>query len=105
MAFENISAEEFAAKIGQPDYLLIDVRTPQEYAEGQIEGHTLINFFDPSFPDAIQKLDKSKNYLVYCRSGNRSGQACKLMENLGFDGKLYNLQGGIQAWNAYQAQG
>jgi rhodanese-related sulfurtransferase len=103
MGFHNIGPEDFEALIGQEGYVLLDVRAPEEYAEGQIEGHTMINFFDPGFPDELAELDKSKNYLVYCRSGNRSGQACGLMEELGFEGELYNLNGGIRAWNAYKS--
>lgn len=102
MAIQNSSPEEFEEMIGQQGYVLLDVRSPEEYTEGQIEGHTMINFYDPDFPDALAELDKTKNYLVYCRSGNRSGQACQLMEDLGFEGELYNLAGGIRAWNAYK---
>jgi rhodanese-related sulfurtransferase len=53
---------------------------------------------DPSFPGKIAELDKTKSYYIYCRSGNRSGQVCNYMSGLGF-GNLYNLQGGIMAWN------
>ncbi|MDX1327219.1 MAG: rhodanese-like domain-containing protein, partial [Arenibacter sp.] len=49
------------------------------------------------FITALEKLDKSKNYYVYCRSGNRSGQACAIMNKLGFE-NTYNLQGGIMEW-------
>lgn len=100
MAYENISAETFKSLITKEDHILLDVRTPEEYVEGEIAGHQLINFKAADFPQQIDKLDKAKNYLVYCRSGNRSGQTCQLMERMGFTGDLYNLDGGIQAWNA-----
>ena len=50
----------------------------------------------------LEKLDKTKNYYVYCRSGNRSGQACAIMKNLGFD-KAFNLQGGFMNWEGETA--
>ncbi|WP_424960914.1 rhodanese-like domain-containing protein [Ekhidna sp.] len=99
MAYQNISPEKFKSLIGSEDHVLLDVRTPAEYVEGKIEGHQLINFNTPDFPEQIDKLDRSKNYLVYCRSGNRSGQTCQLMQSMGFSGNLYNLEGGIHAWN------
>jgi len=102
MRFENLSPEAFEKLIGQEGFILLDVRAPEEYAEGQIKGHILVNFYDPAFADELDELDKSKNYLVYCRSGNRSGQACELMRELGFESELYNLLGGIRAWNAYK---
>ena len=101
MSFQNISPAKFKELSESADNIVLDVRSEQEYAEGQIPGHRLINFFDADFKEQLEaKLDKSKNYLVYCRSGNRSGKTCHLMESLGFTGKLYNLEGGIQAWNA-----
>lgn len=82
----------------EPDAVIIDVRTPAELAEGQIEGHIMINVMDPTFPAKIAELDKALPYYIYCRSGNRSGQVCNYMSGLGFE-KLYNLRGGIIAWN------
>jgi len=61
----------------------------------------MINFFDADFKEQLSGLDKSKSYLVYCRSGNRSGKACSMMADMGFK-NLYNLRGGIGAWNAAQ---
>lgn len=78
--------------------VIIDVRTPAELAEGSIDGHVMLNIMDPSFPQKINELPKDVPYYVYCRSGNRSGQACRYMASLGF-GELYNLRGGIIAWN------
>lgn len=100
MNFQNINAEEFEALIDKTDHVVIDVRAPQELADGSIPGHKMINFFEPDFRDQLDQLDKSKHYLVYCRSGNRSGQACQIMASMGFEGALYNLMGGIGAWNA-----
>lgn len=98
MSYSNISPEKFKELTSNEDHIILDVRAPQELVEGQVEGHMMINFFEPNFKAEVEKLDKSKAYLIYCRSGNRSGQACTLMSNMGFE-RLYNLEGGIKAWN------
>ena len=100
MAFENIDVATFAQKIKELDNaVILDVRTPAEIAEAAIDGHVAINIMHPEFTQRIAELDKEKTYLVYCRSGNRSGKACAYMSNLGFK-TLYNLDGGIMAWQA-----
>ena len=81
------------------NHVVVDVRSPQELAEGEVPGHIMINFFDPAFQQEIDKLDRAKTYLLYCRSGNRSAQACEIMANMGFE-HLYNLNGGIGAWKS-----
>lgn len=96
--FQNVSVEEFKKLKKQPKTTVLDVRTPQEKAEGSVPGAQQIDFFSPNFESQVAKLDKSKTYLVYCRSGNRSKKACTAMDRLGFE-KLYNLSGGIMAWN------
>jgi len=77
---------------------MIDVRTPEEFAQGHIEGAQNINLFDANFIDQFKVYDKEKPLLLYCRSGNRSGRAAKLLDSLGFQ-KLYDLQGGFLAWS------
>lgn len=78
--------------------VLLDVRTPEEYDDGHIEGAININLIDPSFREDVEKLDKTKTYFVYCRSGNRSYTACKEMKRLGID-KVFNLEDGLLGWN------
>lgn len=97
--YTDLDPGDFAAMIGQPDVVLLDVRTPEETALGKIDGAMEINVLEENFTDKVQNLDKSKTYLVYCRSGRRSAKACQLMADAGF-GKLYNLQGGYNAWSA-----
>jgi len=82
---------------------IIDIRTPEEFANGHIEGAININLFDKTFLDQISKLDKTKPIYMYCRSGSRSRSASKKVSNLGFE-KVYDLQGGIIYWarNNYQ---
>jgi len=98
MNYENINPEEFANLMDKEDHIVLDVRGADELVEGSIDGYQMINMFDVSFKSEIEKLDQSKSYLVYCRSGNRSGSACGFMSSLGFE-NLYNLSGGIIAWN------
>lgn len=74
--------------------VLLDVRTPGEFASGHLEGALNVDFNNPTFSEEMQKLDKEKPYFVYCRSGNRSGQAIAMMKNGGFK-NLVELQGGI----------
>lgn len=100
--YDNIDAEEFAGLMKEENHVVLDVRSPQEQLEGAIPGNILINLFDPSFKQRIDKLDKSKTYLVYCRSGNRSKTVCSMMSSMGFE-HLYNLRGGIYAWNQLKA--
>ena len=79
------------------DLTLIDVRTPEEIAEGMIPNAMHINIFDQDFMDRIEPLDRSKAYVMVCRSGARSGQACMQMMGVGFE-KVYNLEGGMMGW-------
>lgn len=95
----DISQEKWAEQLNTDDNaFILDVRTPIEVAEGYIPNASNINIYlGQQFLTELEKLDKSKNYYVYCRSGNRSRQACALMNRLGFE-SAYNLEGGIIAW-------
>ena len=77
--------------------LLLDVRTPAEFAEGHIPGALNLDYRSPSFAGELEKLDKSKTYIVYCRAGNRSANARAVMERMGFI-NVYNLFGGFLEW-------
>jgi len=79
------------------DLVILDVRTPEEFSEVHLEGATLMNFYDGDFSDQLATLDPDVPYLVYCRSGNRSGQTVAMMEDLGFS-DVSNVDGGIVAW-------
>lgn len=93
----DLTAEEFKSKMdADPKAVLLDVRTAGEFASGAIEDAKNIDFFSANFRSQIENLPKDKNYFVYCRSGNRSGQAVKFMKNNGYT--AYNLDGGIGAW-------
>ena len=79
------------------DILLIDVRTPGEYASGHVENSVNIDFRASNFKDLIGQLDKNQDVYVYCKVGGRSGSAAKMMEDMGFN-KIYDLKGGIMQW-------
>ena len=73
------------AVVVQSDAIIIDVRTPEEFAAGHLEGAVLIDIKDVSFDSKIAALDPDASYIVYCRSGNRSAQAVERMRGAGID--------------------
>ena len=93
----NLNVEDFSKKITDSGIVILDVRTPGEFMTGHIQGAQNIDFESESFESQIEALDKTGTYAVYCRSGNRSGQAVKVMQDAGF-GNLYNLDGGVIEW-------
>lgn len=97
---KNINQTEWQELIVKDkNAIIIDARTPRECEEGVIEKAIMIDFLDtPKFKTEIKKLDKNKNYYVYCRSGNRSAKACQLLNKLGID-VTFNLIGGMMTWN------
>lgn len=93
-----ISADEFENGIQSSTPInLIDVRTPEEIADGFIEGAILMNFNAPDFANQLKTLDASVPTFIYCRSGGRSGQTAKMLQDLGFK-EVYDLKGGITEW-------
>lgn len=96
---KEISPEEFKSLMSKSDVVVIDVRTPEEVAEGFIEGADLfIDYNGCCFNEEIAKLEKNRTYVVYCRSGGRSSNASKFMAKNGFK-DVYNLKGGIIQWD------
>lgn len=77
--------------------VVLDVRTVDEFSTGHLAGAQNIDFYASNFQAQLSALDRAKTYLVYCRTGSRSGQTIATLHSLGFD-KLYDLKGGIQAW-------
>ena len=77
--------------------LLIDVRTPGEFASGHIENSINIDYQADNFKDLISELDPDQEVYVYCKVGGRSGRSAKILEEMGFK-KVYDLKGGIIAW-------
>ena len=95
----NLSQVEWRKKLEQDKQaVILDVRTVAEINEGIIPNAIHLDIYmGRQFIDELEKLDKSKSYYVYCRSGNRSGQACSIMEQMGFE-NAYNLSGGMLEW-------
>ena len=93
----NMNSSEFSKKITEAGVITLDVRTPGEFMTGHIQGAQNIDFESGNFENEIAALDKNATYAVYCRSGNRSGQAVAIMHDAGFH-NVYNLNGGIIDW-------
>ncbi|MBO3116384.1 rhodanese-like domain-containing protein [Winogradskyella sp. DF17] len=93
-AITLLSPEEFREKVNQGDIQIVDVRTPSEYKSGHIKNAQNIDFFSGKFNVEFNKLDMAKPIYLYCRSGNRSRQTAKKLENIGFT-EIYDLKGGI----------
>ena len=96
--YKTITALEFKTLKKEVRVAIIDVRNKTELLSGVIPNSIHINVLKSSFKSEIKKLDQSKTYIVYCRSGIRSARACQIMKKLGFQ-DIYNLKGGILAWN------
>ena len=98
---KNLQQQEWRSQLANDkNGLIIDVRTNDECNSGIIENAIMIDFLQPElFLQEIKNLDTSKNYYIYCRSGNRSGKACEIMDNLGFN-ETFNLIGGMIEWDS-----
>jgi rhodanese-related sulfurtransferase len=98
VATVDLSVTEFSTKVAEAGVITLDVRTPGEFMSGFIKGAKNIDFQSGNFETEIAALDKNATYAVYCRSGNRSGQAVKVMHDAGFH-NVYNLNGGVIDWS------
>ena len=96
---KNLTKEDWKKLIKETqNAVVIDVRTPEECAEGTQPNAQQINFLSlTDFLSAVEKLDKNNFYFLYCRSANRSAQACMYMHDKGF--KTFNLMGGMMQWD------
>ncbi|GAB5521292.1 MAG: rhodanese-like domain-containing protein [Rhodothermales bacterium] len=90
MADNRLTSAEFKSRLTDADVVL-DVRTPAEYAEGHLVQARNIDVMNPTFVDHVQDLDKDKTYYLHCKSGGRSGKATEIMRGMGFD--AYNVGG------------
>lgn len=95
----RVSPTVAAATVEDPpdDLVILDVRTPEEFAEGHIDDAIMIDFYSDDFADQLAGLDPDVPYVLYCRSGNRSGQTLAIMEQLGFT-SVQDVDGGALAW-------
>lgn len=100
---EEITPEEAFSLIQDnqesPDLVILDVRTPEEFIAGHIEGAINLDYYAETFNDVLKILDKDKTYIVHCKSGVCGGKTLALMAVLNFK-EAYNISGGIIAWQA-----
>ena len=97
---EDITPQEaFTLIQNNPDFVILDVRTPEEVDAGYIENAINIDYYSDTFREELDRLDKNQKYLIYCRSGNRSGKASAIMKELNFS-EVYNMTGGIVEWRS-----
>lgn len=89
----NLSLDQFVSKYkATPNAQLLDVRTPEEWSQGKFASSKCVNYYDATFQQNIQKLDKTKPVFVFCAVGGRSSSASKVLQKAGFK-QIYNLQG------------
>jgi len=98
-----VSAKEAADLIdkhnGDDEFAILDIRTPGEFQSGHLAKSIPIDFYSQTFADQLNRLDKTKTYLVYCRTGNRSTKSLELFKKLKFQ-KVYHMASGISAWKS-----
>ena len=96
--YKDLTVNEFESMLSQDQTAqLVDVRTPEEFAENHLPGAINMDWKAEAFPEKSQnQLDKDRPVMVYCRSGRRSAEAAATLDGMGF--KTYNMKGGIIAW-------
>ena len=101
----DLTQQQWAEELAQDDNaVILDVRTPEEWAEGIIPNAVMLDIYSGAeFLAAIQELDKSRHYYVYCKAGGRSRQACEMMNLIGIP-KTFNLVGGFSNWTGPSEQ-
>ena len=96
-----VSAKEAADLIdkhnGDSNFAILDIRTPGEFQSGHLQSAILIDFYSQTFVDRLRQLDKGKNFLIYCRTGNRSARSLEIFKKLKFQ-KIYHMANGISTW-------
>ena len=95
----DLTQEQWAERIEtDPDAVIIDVRTEDEWNDGHIANATLLDIYQAeNFLAGVESLDPDKHYYVYCKAGSRSAQACNIMSQMGIR-ECYNLLGGFTGW-------
>lgn len=102
---KELNQEEWREQLSKDDEaVILDVRTEEEVEEGYIPNAKNIDIYKgQEFIDEIEKLEKDKNYYIYCRSGKRSAQACTILDQKGFK-NTYNLVGGFSEWKGEKTE-
>ncbi len=96
-SIQVLSIAQFEKMATKKKSKIIDVRTPEEVAEGHLADATTVNFLSPDFASQVASLNKKGTYLLYCRSGSRTRKAADALQKMGFK-NVYMLEGGITAW-------
>jgi len=96
-SIQVLSISQFEKMSAKKKSQILDVRTPEEVAEGHLAEATTVNFLGPDFTSQVASLNKKGTYLLYCRSGSRTRKAADAMQKMGFK-HVYMLEGGITAW-------
>ena len=98
---QDISARTAAALIQEnqsnPNFIILDIRTPKEFEAGHIKGARNIDFYAKTFAQEFRSLDRQQTYLIYCRSGNRTRQLMQAVEKMHFK-KVYHMRSGLVDW-------
>jgi rhodanese-related sulfurtransferase len=94
---QNNSTEIFQLLNKNKSIVILDVRTPQEFAAGHLKGAVNIDIYQDNFYSRIDKLDKKATYMVYCRTNNRSGVTVTYMKQKGF-AVVYQMMDGFPGW-------
>jgi rhodanese-related sulfurtransferase len=97
-AYQNLDNVKFAEKMKAQNTVVLDVRRTDEFSSGHLENAQLLDVTQSDFAEKIKSLDKTKTYLVYCRSGGRSAMAASILEKNGFK-SVFNLTNGITGWD------
>jgi len=97
--YQNIDVAQFDKMRKNSAYVVLDVRSPDEIEAGKVAAAVELDYFDDAFENELGKLDKDKQYLVYCAAGGRSSKSADIMIDMGFT-KVYNLVGGYTSWSA-----
>lgn len=100
---ESITPEEAYILIQEnkdnPNFVILDVRTPEEFLGEYIENAVNLDYYSDTFRNDLDKLDKNRTYLIYCKSGRRSENALNIMKEQDFR-EVYNMLGGIIEWKS-----
>jgi rhodanese-related sulfurtransferase len=91
---QDISVSEFLELYNPQNHVLIDVRTLDEWNDGHLKNAIRIDYYEDGFENEISKLDMDKSYILYCKSGGRSGKTLNMMKEKGFT-VVYNIEGGM----------
>jgi phage shock protein E len=95
----DVDLEQAAGMIARGDVVVLDIRTPREYAAGHIAGATNLNYRADDFADRLAALDRDREYVMHCATGGRSARALEVFKEQGFR-NVHHLRAGFEGWKA-----